>query len=60
MLVSTTVTAAKMLLFQTSLLLCNCVQFVKCWQIFLELSSKGLYPSLEVEKKIVTLCSYAL
>ena len=27
------------------------VQFVKCWQIFLELNSKGLYQSSEREKE---------
>ena len=33
------------------------VYFVKCWQMFLELNSKGLYQSSGKEKKVVALCS---
>ena len=33
------------------------VYFVKCWQMFLELNSKGLYQSSGKEKKVVFLCS---
>ena len=32
------------------------VYFVKCWQMFLELNSKGLYQSSGKEKKVVVLC----
>ena len=41
-------------LFQNLLLLFHGVQFVKCWQIFLQLKSKGLYLSLkkELEKSL--------
>ena len=42
-------------LFQSSSLLFHLPQFVKCWRIFLELNSKGMYPSSEKEK-IVVLC----
>ena len=43
-------------LFQTSSLLSSLDQFVKCWEIFLVLNSKGLYrlhPDSEKEKKNV-------
>ena len=33
------------------------VYFVKCWQMFLELNSKGLYQSSGKEKKVVVLFS---
>ena len=33
------------------------VYFVKCWQMFLELNSKGLYQSSGKEKKVFVLCS---
>ena len=33
------------------------VYFAKCWQMFLELNSKGLYQSSGKEKKVVVLCS---
>ena len=37
------------------------VQFVKCWQIFLELNSKRLYAQVqEKKKKVVVLCSRPL
>ena len=36
---------------QTLLRLFHLVQFVECWQIFLELNSKGLYESSGKEKK---------
>ena len=50
-------------LFQTSSLLFFIVQLVKsyvgerCWRIFLELNSNGLYPRLEKQKAIIVLCS---
>ena len=42
---------------QTLLRLFNLIYFVKCWQKFLELNSKGLYQSSGKEKKVVVLCS---
>ena len=41
---------------QTLSRLLHLVYFVKCWQMFLELNSKGLYQSSGKEKKVV-LCS---
>ena len=37
--------------------LSHLVYFVKCWQMFLELNSEGLYQSSGKEKKVVVLCS---
>ena len=42
---------------QTLSRLFHLVYFVKCWQTFLELNSKGLYQSSGKEKKVVVLCS---
>ena len=42
-------------LFQTLSRLFHLVQFVKCWQFFLELNSKSLYRSSGKEKKVVVL-----
>ena len=42
---------------QTLSRLFHLVYFVKCWQMFLELNSKGLYQSSGKEKKVVVLCS---
>ena len=39
------------MLLQTLSRLFHFVQFVKCWQIFLELNFKGLYQSSEKEKE---------
>ena len=45
-------------LLQTPLsLLLLLVQFVNCWQFFLELNSKRLYRGSGREKKVVALCS---
>ena len=44
-------------LLQTSSPLFLLIQFVNCYQIFLGLSPKGLYLSLEKEKEIFSLCS---
>ena len=44
-------------LLQTLSRLFHLVYFVKCWQMFLELNSKGLYQSSGNEKKVVVLCS---
>ena len=44
-------------LLQTLSRLFHLVYFVKCWQMFLELNSKGLYQSSGKEKKVVVLCS---
>ena len=44
-------------LLQTLSRLLHLVYFVKCWQMFLELNSKGLYQSSGKEKKVVVLCS---
>ena len=41
---------------QTLSHLFHLVYFVKCWQMFLELNSKGLYQSSGKEKKVVVLC----
>ena len=43
--------------FQTLSRLFHLVYFVKCWQTFLELNSKGLNQSSGKEKKVVVLCS---
>ena len=43
--------------FQTLSRLFHLVYFVKCWLMFLELNSKGLYQSWGKEKKVVVLCS---
>ena len=48
---------SELALLQTLLCLIHLVQFVKCWQIFLELNSKRLYLSSGKEKKFVFLCS---
>ena len=42
---------------QTLSRLFHLVHFVKCWQMFLELNSKGLYQTSGKEKKVVVLCS---
>ena len=42
---------------QTLSSLLHLVYFVKYWQMFLELNSKGLYQSSGKEKKVVVLCS---
>ena len=42
---------------QTLSRLFHLVYFVKCWQMFLELNSKGLYQSSGKEKKVVVFCS---
>ena len=42
---------------QTLSRLFHLLYFVKCWQMFLELNSKGLYQSSGKEKKVVVLCS---
>ena len=42
---------------QTLSRLFHLVYFVKCWQMFLELNSEGLYQSSGKEKKVVVLCS---
>ena len=42
---------------QTLSRLFHLVYFVKCWQVFLVLNSKGLYQSSGKEKKVVILCS---
>ena len=42
---------SKFALHQTLSRLFHLVYFVKCWQMFLELYSKGLYQSLGKEKK---------
>ena len=42
---------------QTLSRLFHLVHFVKCWQMFLELNSKGVYQSSGKEKKVVVLCS---
>ena len=47
-------------LFKTSSLLFNLVQFYKCQRMFLELSSKSLYLTLEKEKKRKLLSSVHL
>ena len=47
-------------LFQSSSLLFHLPQFVKCWRIFLELNSKGLYPSSEKEKRKSLSCVHVL
>ena len=44
---------------QTLSRLFHLVYFVKCWQTFLELNSKGLYQSSGKKKKVVVLCSRA-
>ena len=41
---------------QTLSRLFHLVYFVKCWQMFLELNSKGLFQSSGKEKKVVVLC----
>ena len=45
---------SEFMLFQNLSVLFHGVQFVKCWQIFLQLNSKGLYLSLkkELEKSL--------
>ena len=43
-------------LLQTLSRLFQLVQFVKCWQIVLELNSKRLYQSSGKEKEVVVLC----
>ena len=48
---------SELALLQTLLCLIHLVQFVKCWQIFLELNSKRLSLSSGKEKKFVFLCS---
>ena len=41
------------------MLIFDLIYFVKCWQMFLELNSKGLYQSSEKKKKkAVVLCSH--
>ena len=42
---------------QTLSRLFHLVYFVKCWQVFLVLNSKGLYQSSGKEKKVVISCS---
>ena len=42
---------------QTLSRLFHLVYFIKCWQMFLELNSKGLYQSSGKEEKVVVLCS---
>ena len=42
---------------QTLSRLFHLVEFVKCWQIFLQLNFKGLYQSSRKEKEVVVLCS---
>ena len=42
---------------QTLSRLFHLVYFVKCWQMFLELNSKGQYQTSGKEKKVVVLCS---
>ena len=42
---------------QTLSHLFHLVYFVKCWQMFLQLNSEGLYQSSGQEKKVVVLCS---
>ena len=42
---------------QTLSRLFHLVYFVECWQMCLELNSKGLYRSSRKEKKVVVLCS---
>ena len=37
--------------------LLHLVQFLKCWQLFLELNSKDCIEVLEKEKEVVVLCS---
>ena len=44
-------------LLQTLSRLLHLVYFVKCWQMFLELNSKGLYQSLGKENQSCCLCS---
>ena len=41
------------------MLIFDLIYFVKCWQMFLELNSKGLYQSSEKKKKkAVVLCAH--
>ena len=47
-------------LLQTFSGLFHFVQFVKCWQIFLELNSKRLYQSSGKEKELSLLCLHVL
>ena len=56
--VTTTKTSLKceFALLQTLSRLFQLVQFVKCWQFFLELNSKRLYQSSGKEKEVVVLC----
>ena len=44
-------------LLQTLSRLFHLVQFVKCWQFFVELNSKRLFQSLREKKKVAVLCS---
>ena len=44
-------------LLQTLSRFFHLVHLVKCWQMFLELNSKGVYQSWGKEKKVVVLCS---
>jgi len=44
-------------LIQTLSLLFHLVQYVKCWQFFVELNSKRPYQSLREKKKVVVLSS---
>ena len=48
---------SELVLLQTLTRLFHFVYFVKCWQIFLELNSKGLYQSLRKKRKVVVSCS---
>ena len=48
---------SELALLQTLPRLFHFVYFVKCWQIFLELNSKGLYQSLRKKRKVVLSCS---
>ena len=47
---------SEFMLLQTLLRIFHFVQFVKCWQIFLELNFKGLYQSSEKESLGLCLC----
>ena len=48
---------SELALLQSLSCLFHLVYFVQCWQMFLELNSKGLYQSWGKEKKVVVLSS---
>ena len=54
---TTMATATKNVTQKVNSRLFHVVHFVKCWQMFLELNSKGLYQVQEKKKKVVFLSS---